>query len=57
MCVLCSTVANTQMGEAKICVEILCVMAGLDLLPLATMGYTKGMIGFCHNPDDRNTAV
>lgn len=54
---VCSTVAKTKMGEVKICLEILCIMAGLDLLPLATTGYTKGITGFCHNPDARNIAI
>lgn len=57
ICVFCSTIANTHLGEAKICLEILCIMARLDLLPLATTGYTKRIIGFCHNPDARKTAI
>lgn len=32
-------------------------MAGLELLPLATTGYTKGIIGSYCKPDARNTAI
>lgn len=57
VCVLCSTIAITRMGHVKMYLEVLCIMIGLELPSLATNGYTKGLIGSCHNPDATNTAI
>lgn len=57
MCVLCSTIANTQMGQVKMYLEVLCIMSKLEFLPLATTGHTEGITGSCPNPGAANTAI
>lgn len=48
---------NYPDGHVKMYLEVLCIMVGLELPSLATNGYTKGLIGSCHNPDATNIAI
>lgn len=56
---MCSLFCHCKypIGEATICLEILFITIGLELLPFAITGYTKGIISSCHNPDAINTTI